>query len=315
MRITTFGTRGSLPVANPASVNYGGNTTCARVESDCLPTGTILCLDAGSGFQPLAMSVISFAKEYVILHSHYHHDHTQGMLIAPPIYLDNIPMQIFGPLEKGMGPREVYETIMQPPLHPVPLALHAHHVSFHPIKLPTVKVIIIHPDGGLKVMDIEQYRRLVKDGRQLPFKSGSSFPESECLVITMHYTEHPERTIAYRFDEKPTGRVFVFLTDEECRYDLPKDLCQFLQNADLLIEDAQYSEELYRTRTAGYGHGTPQYAVYVALKCGVKWLGLTHHNPSSTDDDIEKLVADGKKAAGDKPLALFACRDYQVIEL
>lgn len=315
MKITTYGTRGSLPVANPASVNYGGNTTCVRVESDCLPPGMILCLDAGSGFQPLAMSVMGVATEYVVLHTHYHHDHTQGVLIAPPIYMDNIPMRIFGPMEMGMGPREAYETIMQPPLHPVPLARVAHHVSFHAIKQPTVTVIIIHPEGGLKVMDIEQYRRLANEGRQLPFKSGSKFPENECLVITMHYTDHPERTIAYRFYEEPTGKVFALLTDEECRYELPPSLRQFLQSADLLIEDAQYSEETYRSRTAGFGHGTPKYAVSVAIKCGVRKLGLTHHNPASTDAVIETLVAEGKETIGDNPLELFACRDYQVIEV
>lgn len=253
----------------------------------------------------------------VLLQTHYHHDHTQGFMIAPPAYIGNIPVGIYGPKANGYGPRQVYETIFEPPFHPVSLSTLKYHLKFHDIENPTTRVFVIHPQGGIKFMEIEQYNRLITDKKMLPFHEGKKFSVDECLVITMHQTVHPEQTIAFRFDEKPTGKSFVFLTDEECRASIPISLSAFLDQADLLIQDAQYShEEFYVTRTkAGFGHGTPSYVIKTALLCGVKKVGFFHHDPNSTDERVELLVNEGEEARGDNPLEIFACADYQSIKV
>lgn len=318
MFIKLYGTRGSLPIASPNAVKYGGNTTSLRVVSSCLPDGLVLAVDAGSGFRPLATEAIAEKmKELVLLHTHWHHDHTQGALIAPPFYMGNLPIRVYGPVEHNMGPREVYAAIMRKPLHPKDLAEVAHHITFHNIEHPSTQVFVVHHKGGFKKMDIEQFRRLVSKGEQIPFDKKEKYPLSECMVIRMFYTDHPERTIAYRFEENPTGRAFVFLTDEECRAGLPQELKSFLSAADLLIQDVQYSDRLYQERTAGFGHGTPSYAVTVAKACGIKKVGFTHHDPGSSDSDIEDLVSAGENLLnGDSgEIELFACADYASIEL
>jgi len=316
MFITTFGTRGSLPVAGPDKLKYGGNTTCVQVESDCLPAGLTLCLDAGTGFLPLARQALaSGLKHLVLLHSHYHHDHTQGMLIAPPLYMDNIPIDIFGPVEKETGPREVYESLMRAPLHPVALGAVAHHLTFHRIENPMLSVIAFHPQGGVKMIDIETYRRKVQEGAPLPFSDSMAFSVKECLIASMHHTDHPERTVAYRFDEGPTGKSFVFLTDEEVRASTPLTFRRFLDRADLVIQDAQFGDEIYHARAAGWGHGTPQYVMNLAREAGVKKVGLTHHDPMGSDLDIDKLLDDALRVRGDSNVEVFTCYDYLKMEV
>lgn len=314
MKVKVYGSRGSLPVSNPKSVNSGGNTTCLKIESDCIPEETALVVDAGSGFLPMSLDALSGGiNKFVVLHTHYHHDHTQGLLIAPPIFMDEVQLKLYGPVQDGWGPRLVYETIMQKPLHPTPIQMFMHHLTFHDIEHPGIKVFLVHPKGGVKLMDIEQYKRLSEKSEMMPFNSGDKYSVDECLVITMYYADHPENTIAYRFEERPTGKSFVFLTDEECRAALPRDLKSFLNAADLLIQDAQYSEEEYHSGAkAGFGHGTPHYVVETALACKVKRVGFFHHDPGSTDEKIALLVAEGEEA-NTSELQVFACADYQTI--
>jgi ribonuclease BN (tRNA processing enzyme) len=112
-----------------------------------------------------------------------------------------------------------------------------------------------------------------------------------------------------------THRVFVFLTDHENTDGIPVDLLRHLQNADLLIEDAQYADSVYRTRTAGFGHATPEYCALLATKAGVKSLGLTHHDPMASDEEVEKRVAEARakaKELGNHKLAerIFGCACY-----
>jgi len=264
---------------------------------------------------PLSVDAASEGvKRYIILHTHWHHDHTQGMPIAGPIFDTSVPMEIFGPVEQGIGPKQVYESIMNPPWHPVALGKLSHHIRFRPLDLPTTRVIVFHPEGGLKILQLCEYRRLVAEGKHLPFRSGVGFSEKECLVVFMSYTEHPERTISYRFQERGE-KTFIFLTDEECRAAIPADLGRFLRGADLLIQDAQYTDVQFQNGKAGFGHGTPAYALKVAQVAGVKRLGLTHHDPSSSDEDVDANVEEGRKLAAGTGIEVFGCADYQEIEV
>ena len=46
MRIRFWGTRGSIPKPGPATVRYGGNTSCVEVRTR---SGTLIVLDCGTG--------------------------------------------------------------------------------------------------------------------------------------------------------------------------------------------------------------------------------------------------------------------------
>lgn len=324
MKTTTYGTRGSVPIANKASVATGGNTTCLRIESECLPPGMWLVVDAGSGIVPLSMDALkSGVKSVAILFTHYHWDHTQGLPLAPIAFIKTIPITCYGPVDDSIGPKEMLEASMRRPFFPVDFKEVASHFTFHDIEHPNTEVIIIHPKGGIKTMALDKFERF--DGKPLPLGRGEKFPKSECLIIKMIRSSHPEKTIAYRFEEGPTGKVFVFLTDNENFYSTPNAMKAFLYGADLLIMDSQYTEQQYKTQTAGFGHGTAANCVRVAIEARVKRLGLTHHNPTSTDQAVQAILEEGKAALPEilkgnpqeKPAliadAIFSCLDYQVV--
>lgn len=315
LKVTTYGTRGSIPISNPESVTYGGNTTCLRVESGCIPEGKALVIDAGSGYVPLSYKLLGEKiSDIHILFSHYHHDHTQGLLLAPPTFIKNIKTHLYGPIDAGgVGPKEMFRCIMQPPFFPVHHKLHESHFVFHPLEFPQTQLMLIHPSGGIRFMDVNEYEKLVDKDSHIPSGKGK-YPRSEFLVVRMYMSNHPENTICYRFDEGPTGKSFVFLTDHENHDSNPNDLKKHLKDVDLLIMDCQYPRLKYDMMTAGYGHATPDYCVRTAQESGAKMLGLTHHDPSSNDKQVEAILEEAISCIPGE-VKVFACNDYGVIEV
>ncbi|QQG50143.1 MAG: hypothetical protein HZB70_00965 [Candidatus Berkelbacteria bacterium] len=318
MKVKFFGTRGSIPVCGKEMNGYGGNTTCLQVESSCLPDGFALVVDGGSGFMPLSSELLQ--KGIYTIHmllSHHHHDHTQGILLSPAVYSPKIRFELYGPVESGIGPKQMMQHIMRPPFHPVSFKLVSNRFSCHSLDTPQTNVIVFHPEGGVRKVGVE-----VLDGveghRPSQIRLGGGFYDiRECLVVRMARTEHPERTISYRFEERPTNKVFVFLTDHENTDGVPVHLRPHLMGVDLLVMDSQYSRETYDRRTSGFGHGTPDYCVKVARTVGAKKLGLTHHDPLSTDEMINAMLAEARESALSPRYTgkIFACRDYQEVEV
>lgn len=319
MKIKTYGTRGSTPVARPEILRYGGNTTCLRVLSRCLPAGTALLVDAGTGFVPASFDLLQEGvKRILLLMTHYHHDHTQGFPLAPHAYVKSVPIDVYGPREHAIGPRQAFETIMSAPFFPVDFARIGSHITCSDLDNIGTHVLMIHPRAGTQFVRLDEYEQLVNRGS---LQDGPDrIAVDECLVVRMHKTVHPEYTVSYRFEERPTGKVAVLLTDHENTESLPADLRMHLSGADLLIQDAQYTRRQYDTSTAGFGHGTGDYSARVMKECGVRRLGQTHHDPMANDPDVDGIVDEARAwltANGAPALCerVFACADYQEIEV
>jgi ribonuclease BN (tRNA processing enzyme) len=90
---------------------------------------------------------------------------------------------------------------------------------------------------------------------------------------------------------------------------MDRRLVAFARNADVLIHDAQYSEEHYRGQlagfpsTQGFGHSTAVMASEVAASAETGELVLFHHDPAYTDDLVaaqevaaQKLFPDSRAA-------------------
>jgi ribonuclease BN (tRNA processing enzyme) len=119
----------------------------------------------------------------------------------------------------------------------------------------------------------------------------------------------------YGFKFSGNSGTFVFLTDNELRHHheggLSRDkYIEFSAGADLLIHDAQYTETEYKW-TKSWGHSTYQDAVDLAMEAGVKRLGLYHHDPDRTDDQIDRFTERCREYIQKKSSALecFACAD------
>src|SRR6185295_7618101 len=90
------------------------------------------------------------------------------------------------------------------------------------------------------------------------------------------------------------GSTVAYVTDHEPYWNNPGSIFQhpgdqrhieFLKDADLVIHDAQYNEEEYRTKR-GWGHSTIEYATDIAMTAGARRLALFHHDPTHDDETI-----------------------------
>ena len=80
MKVTVHGCRGSIPTASPDTQKYGGNTTCFELSFKVYQ----IVFDTGTGFQNPAFACKSITK--LILYSHFHHDHIQGLVFHDGLF-------------------------------------------------------------------------------------------------------------------------------------------------------------------------------------------------------------------------------------
>ncbi|HLF40210.1 MAG TPA: MBL fold metallo-hydrolase, partial [Acidimicrobiia bacterium] len=75
MKLSVWGTRGSLPSPRPGTARYGGNTSCVQLDT---ASGTTVVLDAGTGINRLGDFPPSVERVDVLL-THLHMDHILGL--------------------------------------------------------------------------------------------------------------------------------------------------------------------------------------------------------------------------------------------
>jgi len=127
------------------------------------------------------------------------------------------------------------------------------------------------------------------------------------ITIQSKLTNHPVTNYGYRLEEE--GKVVVYTGDHEKYYNFvtnPGDtgekeeidriveeqnnrIIQFVKGADILIADSQYTEEEYASKI-GWGHSTIYQSLDLAIKGGVKYLILFHHEPVRTDKEQDSLL-------------------------
>jgi phosphoribosyl 1,2-cyclic phosphodiesterase len=254
MILRFYGTRGSIPVCNEDTKKYGGNTTCICVESSA---GDIIIVDAGTGIRELGGSLIAQGKAKVnLLFSHYHWDHIQGFPFFGPIFMKKTVLNIYGPAD-DIVPEKALSYQMTTPYFPTNLSNLPANITFNRLK-NTLTI------GSIKI---------------------------ETIV-----NNHPNHTRGFKFIEN--NRSFAFLTDNEVHAENGKtpyaDFVEFIKGTDLLIHDAQYTDDIYKKRI-GWGHSTYHQVAKLAEDTGVNELMVTHHDHSSSDKFIEENLKDIKR--------------------
>lgn len=255
MKIRCWGTRGSIPAPGPSTLRYGGNTSCVEVR---LSDGTLLILDAGSGIRPLGAGLGTC--EAVLLLSHYHWDHIQGMPFFIPVYSAASSVSVLGPEYNGEGPDELLTGQMLAPYFPAPASDWL----------------------GIKGFGI------VADGVSFQVGSATIYPRR---------LSHPGLTLGYRIEDG--DRVFTYMSDNEPAIAPPELRAGFLElarGADLVLHDCQYDEAEYAARH-GWGHATPRQVAEVMAEAGARKTLLFHHDPAHSDEQVELLAAEVRSLA------------------
>ena len=74
----------------------------------------------------------------------------------------------------------------------------------------------------------------------------------------------------------------------------PEAVLELCQDVDLLVHDGQYTDDEFSAK-ADWGHSTAAYAVHVAAEAGAKRLLLSHHDPSHTDREIDRILSAARR--------------------
>jgi phosphoribosyl 1,2-cyclic phosphodiesterase len=93
-------------------------------------------------------------------------------------------------------------------------------------------------------------------------------------------------------------------------------LIEWITNADLVIQDTQYTPEEY-PKKIGWGHGSADYVTDVAILGRARRLALFHHDPLHDDKMVDAMVAycRDRVAEAGVSLEVFAAAEGQVVEL
>jgi ribonuclease BN (tRNA processing enzyme) len=253
VKIRIWGARGSLSAPGPATVGYGGNTSCVEVE---LSDGATLILDAGSGIRELGRRLST--REPGLLHiclTHLHLDHVEGLGFFEPLWTSGWKLHFWGPPSATTTLKDRVARYLSPPLFPVGLA-----------EAPAQAVF--------------------EDVPREPWRVGSAVIEADAV-------EHRGSTVGYRIEDEEQVLVYLpdhepYLTaalDDEPRWISGWALAA---GADLLLHDAQYTADEYAHRL-GWGHSSVIHAGTFARAARVRQLALFHHDPMRSDDELDEF--------------------------
>lgn len=276
LRVKFWGVRGSYPAPGTGTVRYGGNTACVEVRAG----ERTIVLDAGTGLIRLGRELAARrAREVILLLSHLHHDHTQGLPFFTPAYLPGVRLHIFGPDGAHESLQQVLEHNQSAETFPVSLREMASSKAIRSVREAQA---IAWDEAGVRVIE------------------SSAGWKDDALAIRIHRSyAHPGGVYVYRIEWR--GRSVVYATDTEGYVGTDRRLVQFARAADLLIHDAQYLEAHYHGRlagfpaTQGYGHSTAVMACEVARAAGAGQLVLFHHDPAYSDAMIAGLEAHARR--------------------
>jgi phosphoribosyl 1,2-cyclic phosphodiesterase len=258
MKLTLWGTRGSLPSPAPENVRYGGNTACVEVRG---ADGTFLALDAGTGIRRLGSTVGPDVKRVDVLLTHLHMDHIFGLGFFRPLYAPDLEVHIWGPPSANTDLEERLTRYLSPPLFPVRLRDLPCNLSLHDLPLEPMEI------GGLTVL------------AQLVSHPGP----------TVGYRiSEGKATIAYIPDHEPSMGEAEIPTDTEWISGI--DLAA---GADLLLHDTQYTPDEYAEHI-GWGHSAITHTLSFAKAAGVKRLVTFHHDPSHPDTLLDQMLDEAR---------------------
>jgi len=213
-------------------------------------SGDIIVLDAGSGIRRLGNKhQTEDIKRISLLFTHYHWDHIIGFPFYKPVYNAEVTLDIYGPSYQDSKIKDIISGALLPP--------------YFPICTNQMKAII-----NFRTI---QDKQIINIGN---------------TEITCKALNHPNGGIGYRFDD--SGKSFVFLTDNELTDVHYDEFIDFVQEADLLIHDAEFTTEEY-SQHLGWGHSNLERVLQLAEAAGVKQLGLFHHNQDRSDQALQDL--------------------------
>jgi phosphoribosyl 1,2-cyclic phosphodiesterase len=276
-KLTFWGVRGSTPTVDPATWRFGGNTPCLDLVA---PDGTQFILDCGTGLRMLGNRWGTEdsprpAQTHIFV-THYHWDHIQGLPFFSPLYVEKNEFQFYSFRSKFLGRdslRQVFETQMALPYFPV----------------------------DFSAMSARRKFREVEGGETLHVGENK---------ITTRWLNHPQGCLGFRIET--AAGILAYATDNEPGDPaLDLNLRELAADADIFINDAQFTPAQLATTRKGWGHSTWKEGVKIAREVNAKTLVLFHHDPDSTDRVVDGILRQAREELD----SVFAASEGMVITL
>ena len=295
MLLTFWGTRGSLPapikpdqvkqkvlaalqeagdkeidLSSPAKLRdfvadltvdgstIGGNTTCVTMEFE----DTLFIFDAGSGIRELGYYLMSAKDEKTkrwgfhrgkgracMFFTHTHWDHIQGFPFFNPLHVAGNVFDIY----------HVHEYVPQSLTRQMDAAV-------FPLQFDQIA-------ATLNFHQLQEGERVKIEG----------------AVVSNIELKHPGKAYSYRVEVD--NSIAILATDAEYQSLDNIDTLKyrnFYANADILIFDAMFSVRESFIRE-DWGHSSALIGADMASEANVKRLLLFHHDPASSDREIDRI--------------------------
>jgi len=266
-----WGVRGSYAAPFSSHLGVGGNTSCVEIRSG----DHLLVCDAGTGIIPLGNELMQQDKirEMLIILTHYHWDHVCGLPFFVPAFVPDWKIDFFGP---GESPKLIEEHVsaqMQAPYFPVGTETWLAETNYLSPKNDGFQY------GPMKINFSNVHHPGITYGYKIEINNKTIVyaSDNECMFI--------EKSINHRSDEFNDEELELFkeMIHEEHQAEL-----DLIQDADILIHDAQYTADDY-DKKRGWGHSCYVDTINTAIDANVKELYLFHHDPNYDDDAIDAI--------------------------
>jgi len=261
VRVTLWGTRGSLPTPGPETTRYGGNTSCVEVRGR---DGSVVVLDAGTGIRRLGAAIGPEVRRIDLLLTHLHLDHIEGLGFFAPLFRRGFEVHIWGPASTTLDLRARLSRILSPPFFPVrlrelPCQLELHDVAgvdrFQIGELEIRAALVCHPGPTVGFR--------ISEGR---LASLAYLPDHEPALGAVDFPRNPEWTSGF----------------------------ELAADAALLIHDAQYDDEEYAGRV-GWGHSALYDLVAFAAAARAARVVPFHYDPAHTDAELDRRFDEARQ--------------------
>lgn len=260
--IRFWGTRGSIPVSGASFIRHGGNTPCLEIDDG----HSTVIIDAGTGIRELGLKLSSEPNRPLHLFiGHTHWDHIQGFPFFIPAYRQDTSLTVYGASGFGKDLHSIFSGQLD--------------ADYFPVQLHDLPSTIVF-----------------REMKENPIIFGT-------LNMYWSYVHHPGATVGFKFSLH--GKIVVYITDNEFlrgyfgEPDVDKipteimaqynDLIKFISEADVLITEAQYTNDEYQSKV-GWGHTSLSNGCLLCKLGNVKRWIVTHHDPMHTDEFLDNKL-------------------------